>query len=102
MSYTDNRYLNANSEQSAAASFSSDKTNTLMLALAAVMSVIGSAAVGTGSIDTDSLYQMASVAFPQLTAWLISYLMYQNPNAMKPQLTEQKALPAPASENMSK
>lgn len=98
MSYTDNRFLSANSEQSAAA-FSSDKTNTLMLALAAVMSVIGSAAVGTSTIDADSLYQLSSVAFPQLTAWLISYLMYQNPNAMKPQSTEPKALPANSSKD---
>ncbi len=84
MSYTENSCSNGNVNQ----------YNKLVLALAAFMGVIGSAAAQTGgSIDTASLFQMVSAAFPQLTAWLIAYLMYQNPEAGR-RLTVQHALPA--------
>lgn len=85
MSYTENNnFSGVNPEQSTMNQTASDRYNKLMLALAAVMGVIGSAAVGvSGSIDADSLYQMSSLAFPQLTAWLISYMMYQSSNAFQ-------------------
>ena len=81
MSYTENNYLNVNSEQVASNGDVSDKYNKFALGFAALMGVIGSAAVGArGGVDIDGIYGMCSLAFPQLTAWLISYMMYQNPS----------------------
>lgn len=48
----------------------------LALALAAILGAFGSA-VGGGT--SESLLPIVTAAFPQLTAWLIAYMMYRSP-----------------------
>lgn len=95
MSYSENNHIGMNNCQSAASAMTSDKYNKLVLTMAAVMGIIGSAAAGvSGNVDALTLTQMSTAAFPQLTAWLISYMMYQNPRAMQG-LQQQKLLALP-------
>lgn len=102
MEYTGNDCFGNESQQNVSNSIKSDKYNKLALALAAIMGIIGSTAVSVGgSMDIDSLYRMTSVAFPQLTAWLISYMIYQNPNSLNFSNSQCDAMPA-LSEKSSK
>lgn len=89
--------MGANAELSAIGRKNAEQYNALVLALAALMGVMGTAAFQTAGSDPDSLCRMTATAFPQLTAWLISYLMYHSPGAAKGMtLQRQELLGLPA------
>lgn len=57
-----------------------EKNSNLILTLAALSGAVGAAAVGINvtGMNAESLSQLAAVAVPGLTAWLISCLISQS------------------------
>lgn len=60
---------------------SAERTNKLMLALAALVGIMGTTVTGLGLSGTgaEGIPQLAAAAIPGVVAFLLSYLLYQTP-----------------------
>lgn len=60
---------------------STEGTNKLMLALAALSGIMGTTAAGMGlsGVGAESIPQLAAAAIPSVVAFLLAYLLYQTP-----------------------
>ncbi|MBQ1412016.1 MAG: hypothetical protein IIY93_02365 [Clostridia bacterium] len=67
--------------------------SALGMTFAALVGMAGTTAL-SASADFADVFRLAATAFPQLTAWLLAYLMYHYPNAAKGMLAPSSACPA--------
>ncbi|MBQ1555062.1 MAG: hypothetical protein IIZ68_06335 [Clostridia bacterium] len=73
--------------------FCTESTSALGLTFAALVGMAGTTAL-SASVDFAAVFRLAATAFPQLTAWLLAYLMYHYPNAAKGTFASSSTLPA--------